>query len=89
MWCQLVTHMLRARESTIVVIDEPDTYLHPDLQRRLLRLLRNLGPDVLIATHSSELVAEAEPHEVLLIYRRAKQARRIASAQELGRHTGS
>ncbi|MFH1141662.1 MAG: AAA family ATPase [Chloroflexota bacterium] len=49
-WCQLLTHILRARESTLLVIDEAEIYLHPDLQRRLVSILRELGPDILVAT---------------------------------------
>jgi len=32
-WCQLLTHLFRSREASIVVIDEPEIYLHPDVQR--------------------------------------------------------
>src|SRR5579859_4031623 len=46
-WCQLLTHILRAETATVLVIDEPEIYLHPDLQHQLLSLLRDLGPDVL------------------------------------------
>ncbi len=35
-WCQLLTHIVRNRASTLLVLDEPETYLHPDVQRKLL-----------------------------------------------------
>ena len=53
-WCQLLTHLCRAQDSSLVVIDEPEVYLHPDVQRQLIGILRELGPDVLLATHSTE-----------------------------------
>ncbi len=62
-WCQLRTHLNRARGSTLLLVDEPETYLHPVLQREILYLLRETASDVLITTHSSEIVAEAEPNE--------------------------
>jgi predicted ATP-dependent endonuclease of OLD family len=42
-WCQLLTHVVRAAESTIFVIDEPEIYLHADLQRQLVSIARELG----------------------------------------------
>jgi energy-coupling factor transporter ATP-binding protein EcfA2 len=47
-WCQMLTYMLRARNDSLLIIDEPDIYLHSDLQRQLLNLLENLGPDILM-----------------------------------------
>lgn len=66
-WLQIMTHVLRARDATILVMDEPETYMHPALQRYPLSFLRETGVDCLLATHSSELVAEAERSEVALI----------------------
>jgi len=28
-WCQLLTHLSRAAEDSLVVVDEPEVYLHP------------------------------------------------------------
>ena len=66
-WLQIMTHVLRARDATVLIMDEPETYMHPALQRYLLSLLRETGVDCILATHSSELVAEAERSEVALI----------------------
>src|SRR6202041_1884305 len=69
-WCQLLTHLMRARESSLVVIDEPEIYLHADLQRQLVGLLRKFEADVLLATHSTEIMGEAEPSELVQIDKR-------------------
>jgi energy-coupling factor transporter ATP-binding protein EcfA2 len=66
-WCQLLTHLSRANDVSLVVIDEPEIYLHPDVQRQLLTILRNLCADVLLATHSVEIMGEADPSEILLV----------------------
>src|SRR5260221_3146655 len=66
-WCRLLTHVSRAAAATILLIDEPEIYLHPDVQRQLLSILRDAGPDVLLATHSSEIMGEADPTEILVI----------------------
>jgi hypothetical protein len=91
-WCQLLTHLNRAQGSTLLLIDEPETYLHPVLQRQILHLLRDTESDVFIATHSSDIVAEAEPNEILIIDRERKSARRAADltgVQSALTHIGS
>ena len=76
-WCQLLTHLSRADEASIVVIDEPEIYLHPDIQRQLLSILRGLDSDVLLATHSVEIMGEADPSEILLVSKGSKVAKRL------------
>jgi len=75
-WCQLLTHLSRANESSIVVVDEPEVYLHPDVQRQLLGIIREIGADVLLATHSSEIIAEADPAEIVMADKRRRTAER-------------
>jgi energy-coupling factor transporter ATP-binding protein EcfA2 len=76
-WCQLLTHITRARGDTILVIDEPEIYLHPDVQRQLLGILRDSGPDVILATHSSEIMGEADPSEILVVEKTKQSAERL------------
>ncbi|OCQ96738.1 hypothetical protein AMR42_02985 [Limnothrix sp. PR1529] len=76
-WCQLLTHLSRSREASIVIIDEPEIYLHPDVQRQLLGILRSLDADVLLATHSLEIMSEADPSEILLVDKRQHNANRL------------
>lgn len=82
-WCQMLTHLVQSSNSSIFLIDEPDIYLHSDLQRQLLSLLQDLGPDILIATHSIEIVAEAEANDIVLIDKGRKSAKRIKDPAEL------
>ncbi len=76
-WCQLLTHLSRASGSSVVVIDEPEAYLHPDMQRQLLSILREAGPDVVLATHSTEIMSEADPSEIILIDKRKSTGERL------------
>lgn len=76
-WCQLLTHISRCKESTILIVDEPEVYLHPDVQRQLLGILRDSGPDIIIATHSTEIMGEADPSEILIINKQKKVAERL------------
>jgi len=43
-WCQMLTHILRSADSDLLVVDEPDIYLHPDIQRQLVAILRVTFP---------------------------------------------
>jgi hypothetical protein len=76
-WCQLLTHISRANSATLLVVDEPEIYLHPDIQRQLLQILRDAGPQVVLATHSTEIMGEADPSEILLIDKRKRSANRL------------
>lgn len=82
-WCQMLTHLIQARGASLFLIDEPDIYLHSDLQRQLVGLLRNLGPDILIATHSTEIITEAEAGEIVLINKKKKNAKRITDRADI------
>lgn len=80
-WCQMLTHIQRASDDDILVIDEPDIYLHPDVQRQLVAILRDAGPDIVLATHSSEIVSEAEPSEIVLIDKSKRSAKRLRDVE--------
>lgn len=82
-WCQLLTHAMRSNQDSLMVVDEPEIYLHPDMQRQLLSVFRESGPSLLLATHSSELVAEAEPSDILLVNKRSKSARRLDNVEAM------
>lgn len=73
----MLTYVIDAKDDSLLVIDEPDIYLHSDLQRQLLSILYDLGPDVLIATHSTEIITEAEAGDLLVVNKKARSAKRI------------
>lgn len=82
-WCQMLTFIVKGAGASLLVIDEPDIYLHSDLQRQLVALLRDLGPDVLIATHSTEIISECDPGALLNVNKRSRVATRIRDAYQL------
>lgn len=82
-WCQMLTHIVQSSHRGVFLIDEPDIYLHADLQRQLIGLLRDLSADVLIATHSTEIITEAEPDDIVLIDKKRRSSRRIKQPAEL------
>ncbi|CAM3182288.1 ATPase AAA-type core domain-containing protein [Sphingomonas antarctica] len=82
-WCQMLTHLLQSRRVSMFLIDEPDIYLHSDLQRQILNILRELGPDVILATHSTEIVTEAETDEIVVVDKQKARASRLKNAGQL------
>lgn len=75
MWLQTIWFLTRTIDHPTIILDEPDIYMHADLQRKLIRLLRNFNKQIIIATHSIEILSEVEPDEVLIIDRRKKESR--------------
>jgi predicted ATPase len=58
-------------EIDVLLLDEPDAHLHPSLQEQLLGSLDEIveatGKQALIATHSSEILRDAEPVDILQV----------------------
>ncbi len=82
-WCQMLTYIVRGKDSSLFFIDEPDIYLHADLQRQLLGILKTLGPDILIATHSTEIITETDPDDLVVINKKFQSGKRIKDPSQL------
>jgi AAA15 family ATPase/GTPase len=82
-WLQLLLHLFRMQTESTVVLDEPDVYLHADLQRRLVRVLDSLDVQTITATHSAEVLAEASPESIAWVSRNRDKAVSGAGAIEM------
>ncbi|MFI5014412.1 MAG: AAA family ATPase [Hyphomicrobiales bacterium] len=82
-WLQILTHLVNAAPNAALVVDEPEIYLHPDLQHRLFYLLRGRNSQVILATHSAEIVNDAEHDEVVMINRSRRSAKRVGDIEGL------
>lgn len=69
MWLQVMWFLARTPDSATIILDEPDVYMHPDLQRRLFRLIHRTYSQSVIATHSAEIISDAHPDAILIIDR--------------------
>ncbi len=67
MWLQIMWFLARTKENVTVILDEPDVYMHPDLQRKLIRLVKRRYPQVIIATHSIEIISELDPKNIITL----------------------
>ncbi len=67
MWLQIIWFLARATDDAVVVLDEPDVYMHPDLQRRLLSMVRARFRQLVIATHSVEIISDVDPESIVSV----------------------
>jgi hypothetical protein len=62
--------VLTAREPQIIILDEPQSFLHPGAVRKLVEVLRHYTKDkhqLIIATHSPTVITSADPATVTMI----------------------
>lgn len=76
-WMQTMMHLISADEDSTLILDEPDIYLHPDLQHRLLNLIGQRVGQYFVATHSTEIINTVEPGDVLILRPDSRGAKRI------------
>lgn len=56
-WFQIITHLVRLRHASVLILDEPEINLHPEKQNDLIRILKEyFSGTIIIATHSIELM---------------------------------
>jgi len=67
MWLQTMWFLTYSESATTIILDEPDVYMHADLQRRIIRFLKGQFDQVIITTHSIEIMSEVEPNNILVV----------------------
>ena len=73
MWLQIIWFICRSKDCDTVILDEPDVYMHPDLQRKIFKIIKRRFKQVIIATHSVEIISEAEPRSIINIDKSSRQ----------------
>lgn len=92
MWIQTMWFVSQCSPNAIVVLDEPDVYMHADLQRRLVRLISPMFSQLVIATHSLEIIEEVTSDSIIPVDSTKKTIRPIGNdtpLQFLTKHLGS
>lgn len=68
----LVLALMVVQRGSVLLIDEPDAHLHLILQKTIYGELKRLAAlrdsQLIIATHSEQLLESVEPHELCLMY---------------------
>lgn len=73
MWLQIMWFLARTEKNETIILDEPDVYMHPDLQRKLIRIVKRRYPQVIIATHSIEIISEVEPKNIITVDKKSRK----------------
>lgn len=92
MWLQTIWFLVVNKSASVIILDEPDVYMHADIQRRLVRMLIADSRSFVIATHSPEMLSEVDPSNVVVLDRkfpRSSPASTLKVVQGLLDHIGS
>ncbi len=92
MWLQTMWFLARSSKASTVILDEPDVYMHPDIQRRLIRYIKTRVPQIIVTTHSVEIMSEVDVDEILIVDRKRPRSRfagTLPAVQKLIEHIGS
>jgi energy-coupling factor transporter ATP-binding protein EcfA2 len=82
-WLQILTHITNSADADVLVVDEPEIYLHPDLQHKLFQILKAINKQIILATHSAEIINEAEHDEVIVVNKNRRGATRVTDVEGL------
>jgi len=80
-WLQIIWFLCKSNNANTMIFDEPDIYMHPDLQIKLYGILQESKAQIIIATHSVEIISQTEPRYIASI---DKDTRKIAYANDGG-----
>jgi len=73
MWLQIIWFMARCKGSEAIILDEPDVYMHPDMQRKILDIALKKYKQVIIATHSVEIMSAVDAKNIVTINKKIKR----------------
>lgn len=92
MWLQMVWFISRCPQQGTIVLDEPDVYMHPDLQQKIFKIVQRKFRQIIIATHSVEIISLVEPKQIVTVdkhSRRMQYADSFKAVQDLVDNMGS
>lgn len=73
-WFQIITHLIRLRDTSILILDEPEVNLHAEKQNDLIQVLKDYHKgSVIIATHSVELMNNVDVSHIVHVQKKAKK----------------
>jgi predicted ATP-dependent endonuclease of OLD family len=65
---EILLHLFESRkELNIILLDEPDSHIHRDIQKRLLKYLKKSSVQVFLTTHNESLIRSASPNNIFFI----------------------
>jgi predicted ATP-dependent endonuclease of OLD family len=82
-WLQLMTALVKLGHVETLVLDEPDIYLHSDMQKKLVTICKERSNQVIIATHAVDIIEEVEPDDIISIDKDSDSSNRLSSIDEV------
>jgi predicted ATP-dependent endonuclease of OLD family len=75
-WLQILTHLIRLSEHPVLILDEPEIFLHPEKQNDLIQLIQTYYPGTaIIATHSTELMSNVDITHIIHVQKDTTKAK--------------
>lgn len=81
MWLQIIWFITRCAECKTIILDEPDVYMHPDMQRKILDIIKDKYQQIIIATHSVEIISAVDERCIVTIDKTAKRMKYANSSK--------
>ena len=91
-WLQLMTFLVKLGHRETLVLDEPDIYLHQDMQKKLVNICKERSNQIIIATHAVDIIEEVDPEDILSIDNSTCSAKRLSTIDDVQKcvtHLGS
>lgn len=83
-WMQTMWFLARVEKSSTIILDEPDVYLHADLQRKLIKVIEGLEfTQSIIATHSAEIIGDVPFHNVTVVQKKERVSKSADNADQI------
>jgi len=82
-WLQLLTFLVKLGKKRTLVLDEPDVYLHSDLQKKIIHLCKERSNQVIIATHAVDIIEECNPEDIISIDNKLTKSERLSSIDDV------
>ena len=70
MWLQIVWFLARTASDCVVVLDEPDVYMHVEQQSNMIDMLRGRFRQCILSTHAIKIIEGCDDSEVLRLHRK-------------------
>jgi predicted ATP-dependent endonuclease of OLD family len=82
-WLQLITFLVKLGKKETLVLDEPDIYLHPDMQRKLVDICKNRSNQIIVATHAVDIIEAVDVDDIISIDKHSDESRRLSTIDEV------
>jgi len=62
-----MTFLVKLEKMDTLVLDEPDIYLHSDMQKKLINICKEMSNQVIVATHAVDMILIVIPRSSVAV----------------------